>query len=148
MGVTIASLTRTVEFSAAHRYYRPDWTDEENRTAFGACANDHGHGHSYRCAVTVTGPLSADRSMILDLGDLDSILRMEIVEPLDHQHLNHAVPEFAYGSQIPTAEALAVYIWNRIEPRLPAGVTLTRVRVREDAWLHADYHGPGGPPGR
>lgn len=142
MGVTTASLTRTVEFSAAHRYYRPDWTEEENRAAFGACANEPGHGHSYRCGVTVRGPISPERSMIVDLSELDAVLREEIVDRLDHQHINHAVPEFSYGRRIPTAEALAVYLWEQIEPRLPPGVTLRRVRVEEDARLHADYEGP------
>lgn len=140
--MTTASLTRTVEFSAAHRYYRPDWSEAENRAAFGACANDPGHGHSYQCAVTVRGPISPDRSMIIDLVDLDTILREEVVDPLDHQHINHVVPEFAYGQRIPTAEAMAVYLWERIAPRLPAGISLQRVRVQEDAHLHADYHGP------
>ena len=30
------SLTRTVTFSAYHRYPVPDWSDDENRAAFGA----------------------------------------------------------------------------------------------------------------
>lgn len=137
-------LTRVVTFSAAHRYHRPEWSDERNRAAFGACANEHGHGHTYRCAVTVTGPLDPDTSMILNLDDLDEILHEEVTSPLDHQHLNHAVAEFASGRTVPTAEALAVYVWKRVRPRLPAGVRLHRVRIREDESLHADYYGPDG----
>lgn len=136
-----ASLTRTVRFSAAHRYYRPDWSEEKNRVAFGACANEPGHGHTYHCAVTIYGPVSAERGMVMDLAALDAILRAEIVEPLDHQHINHAIPEFAYGAQIPTAEMLAVYLWHRLSPRMPAGVELMRVRVEEDETLSAEYTG-------
>lgn len=134
-------LTRVVSFSAAHRYYRPDWSPERNLDAFGACANEHGHGHNYRCYVTVAGTLDADTGMITDLQELDRVLREEIVTRFDHRHINLDVPEFAYGKQVPTGEALAVFIWGRIAGRLPSGVRLVRVRVREDATLYADYEG-------
>ena len=134
-------LTRVVSFSAAHRYYRPDWSPERNAAAFGACANEHGHGHNYRCYVTVAGPLKADTGMVMDLEDLDRVLREEIVTRFDHRHINLDVPEFGYGKQVPTGEALAVFIWERIASRLPSGVRLVRVRVREDATLYADYEG-------
>ena len=48
-------LTRRVTFAAAHRYRRPDWSDERNERVFGACARPNFHGHSYVCDVTVTG---------------------------------------------------------------------------------------------
>ena len=134
-------MTRSVHFSAAHRYFRPDWSEERNRAVFGACANEHGHGHNYECSVTVSGPVPNDTGMVLDLERLDRIMHEEVVAPLDHQHLNHAVPEFAFGKTIPTAEALAVFLWRRIEPRLPDGVELRRVRIREDAHLYAEYLG-------
>jgi 6-pyruvoyltetrahydropterin/6-carboxytetrahydropterin synthase len=139
--VSRVHLTRTVHFSAAHRYYRSDWTPERNREVFGACANEHGHGHNYSCAVTVAGPLSADTSMVIGLETLDGILRRQVLDPLDHQHLNHVVPEFSTGERIPTAEALAVYVWTRVAPRLPGGVDLVRVRIEEDAHLSAEYYG-------
>ena len=80
--------------------------------------------------------------MVLDLADFDEILRDEVMTPFDHQHMNHAIAEFAYGKAIPTAEAIAVHVWRRVEKRLPSNVTLQRVRIREDRTLHADYFGP------
>lgn len=139
--MTRARLIRTVQFSAAHRYYRPEWSPEQNREAFGACANEHGHGHTYHCSVSVSGTLTGDTSMVFDLADFDAILREEVVEPLDHQHLNFVVPEFAAGTSIPTAEALAAHIWKRIEGRFPDGVTLYCVRIQEDVSLAAEYYG-------
>lgn len=82
--------------------------------------------------------------MVLDLADFDEILRDEVVTQFDHQHMNHAISAFAYGKAIPTAEAIAVYVWGRIEKRLPPTLTLRRVRIREDRTLHADYFGPDG----
>jgi 6-pyruvoyltetrahydropterin/6-carboxytetrahydropterin synthase len=134
-------LTRIVDFSAAHRYFRPDWTAERNAEVFGLCARDPGHGHNYRCAVTVAGPVSDETGMLVDLALLDRVLEEEVRRPLDHRHLNHDVPEFAYGRQIPTAEALAAWVWRAVAPRLPAGVRLHLVRIEEDPHLYAEYLG-------
>lgn len=134
-------LTRVVVFSAAHRYFRPEWSAQENANAFGACGNEHGHGHRYECHVTVAGRTDAHTAMVMDLRALDHVLREEIVDRLDHRHLNHDVPEFAFGREVPTTEALAVHIWQRLAERLPAGVQLERVRVHEDPHLYAEYDG-------
>ncbi len=136
-----ARLTRVIRFSAAHRYHRPEWSAEENARVFGLCAREHGHGHNYRCAVTVSGPIAADTGMVMNLADLDTLLDAEVRGPLDHRHLNHDVPEFADGRAIPTAEALAAYVWHRLAPRLPAGVRLAVVRIEEDDDLYAEYLG-------
>jgi len=136
-----ARLTRVTRFSAAHRYYRPDWSAEENARAFGLCAREHGHGHNYRCAVTITGSIADETGMVMDLAAFDRLLQDEVRGPLDHRHLNLDVPEFAYGRTIPTAEELAVWVWHRLEPRLPAGVRLHAVRIEEDDDLYAEYLG-------
>lgn len=136
-----AHLTRVVPFSAAHRYFRPDWTSERNQEVFGACASEHGHGHNYHCCVTVAGTVEDDTGMIMNLHDLDSILQEEVTDRFDHKFINHDVPEFAVGERIPTGEALAVYIWERIASRLPDGVWLNRVRVQEEPYLYAEYFG-------
>ncbi len=136
-----ARLTRIVPFSAAHRYYRPEWSDERNDEVFGPCAREHGHGHNYRCFVTVSGPVSDETGMLVDLTTLDGALDEEIRQPFDQRHLNHDVAEFAFGKRIPTAEALAIYVWNRLTPRLPTTVRLETVRIEEDHHLYAEYRG-------
>jgi 6-pyruvoyltetrahydropterin/6-carboxytetrahydropterin synthase len=137
----IARLTRVVSFSAAHRYHRPEWSEDENRRVFGACANPVGHGHNYGLEVTVSGPIDPVTGFCVDLGTLDGILYRVVRQPLDHQHLNHALPEFGPGRLIPSCENLAVWIWERLEPALPEGVRLVRLRLREDAGLWVDYRG-------
>jgi 6-pyruvoyltetrahydropterin/6-carboxytetrahydropterin synthase len=141
--MTTVRLTRVVGFSAAHRYYRPDWSADRNREVFGPCAGEHGHGHNYECAVTVSGPLDAETGMVINLQALDRILDEEIRSRFDHRFINHDVPEFGPGGMIPTGEHLAVYLWERISGRLPTGITLRRVRVQEDHHLYVDYYGPG-----
>jgi 6-pyruvoyltetrahydropterin/6-carboxytetrahydropterin synthase len=140
----VVSLTRTVTFSAHHRYHIPDWSDEDNRAAFGALGAAPGHGHTYRCSATVSGPLGADGT-ILDLGVLDDILQEEVIDVLDGQHVNLVIPEFAYGRLLPTCEAMAAYLFPRLARRLPEAVHLERIRLAEDATLYADCTGPADP---
>jgi 6-pyruvoyltetrahydropterin/6-carboxytetrahydropterin synthase len=142
----MAYLTRRVGFAAAHRYWRDEWPEERNRAVFGACANPHGHGHSYMLEATVEGVIDPETGFSVDLGLVDRVLREAVVEPLDHQHINHAVPEFGPGGLVPTTENLLGWAWPRIVERLPPGARLHRLRLREDEALHVDYFG-GGPGG-
>jgi len=139
--VPTVRLTRVIQFSAAHRYFRPEWTAERNTEAFGACASAHGHGHTYQCHVTVKGTPDPATAMVIDLALLDRILRDEVIERFDHRHLNHDVPEFAFGKTLPTGEALCLDIWTRVAARLPAGCALDAVRVQEEPALFAEYRG-------
>lgn len=146
--MSLAYLTRRVTFSAAHRYWRDDWSDDRNREVFGACANPHGHGHNYALEAMVAGRIDEETGFSIDLGALDRALHAAVVEPLDHRHINHAVPEFGPGGRVPTTENLLVWAWPRVRDRLPEGVRLHRLRLREDESLHVDYFGgePGSPP--
>ena len=54
--------------------------------------------------------------MVVNLTDLDRVLREEVDRPLDHKSLNQDVPEFASTS--PTAENLSVWIWKRVAARI------------------------------
>jgi 6-pyruvoyltetrahydropterin/6-carboxytetrahydropterin synthase len=139
--VTIAvSLTRTVGFHALHRLYRPDWSESRNREVFGSVADMPGHGHDYQCAVTVRGPMDGT-GMLLDLGLLDRILREEVLTPFAGKHFNLDVPAFAHGKTLPTCEAIASYVFQRIASRLPTDLVLERVRIMEDPTLYADCTG-------
>jgi 6-pyruvoyltetrahydropterin/6-carboxytetrahydropterin synthase len=135
------SLTRSVGFRATHRLYRADWSDAKNREVFGPLADPPGHAHDYVCAVSVRGPLARPMAMVMDLGELDAVLRDEVVVPLDGKNLNLDVTEFGAEGVVPTCEAIASYLFQRIAARLPAGVALERVRVMEDPTLYADCTG-------
>jgi 6-pyruvoyltetrahydropterin/6-carboxytetrahydropterin synthase len=135
------TLTRTVAFRAVHRLYRPDWSEARNREAFGPLSDPPGHPPDYHCAVTVRGPVERPMGMVMDLAELDHILQDEVVGRFDGKHLNHDVPELAEGGMLPTCEAIATQVFPRVAARLPAGVTLERVRVMEDPTLYADCTG-------
>src|SRR3954454_10959158 len=99
-------LERRYRFSASHLYRRPDWSEEENRRRFGKCANLPGHGHNYRLWVGVRGEIDPLTGFVVDLGALDKAVNEGVIERLDHQHLNSALPEFAAGGEIPSSESL------------------------------------------
>ena len=132
-------LTRRVTFAAAHRYRRPDWSEERNQRVFGLCARESYHGHSYVCDVTVTGTLDPSTGMIVDLGLIDRVLATEVRDRFDHRNINIDVPEFAEGQRIPTGEELARYIFERVERALGNGARVVRVTLAEDATLSATY---------
>jgi 6-pyruvoyltetrahydropterin/6-carboxytetrahydropterin synthase len=128
-------LTRKVEFSASHFYHNPSFSAEENRRLFGKCNNPQGHGHNYVLEVTVAGEPDPDTGMVLDLKELKDILEKEVMERMDHRHLNYEVPELA--GQIPTCENVAAVIWRLLEPKITQG-KLDRVRLYESPDLFAD----------
>jgi 6-pyruvoyltetrahydropterin/6-carboxytetrahydropterin synthase len=136
-----ASLTRRVKFAAAHRYRRPDWTQEQNERVFGLCARESYHGHTYRCDVTLSGEIDPSTGFVFDLGELDRILAAEVTGRFDHRNINTDIPEFAEGRLIPTGENLARFIYETLEAQLPPTLTLADVTVHEDDTLSASYGG-------
>jgi 6-pyruvoyltetrahydropterin/6-carboxytetrahydropterin synthase len=138
-------LTRKADFSAAHFYWNPAWSEEENQRVFGKCANRQGHGHNYTLEVTVEGAVDPVSGFVVDLKLLKEIMEREVVSVYDHRHLNHEVPEFiatATSATIPTTENIAIAIWRRLAGKIP-GAKLHRVRVYETPDLFADYFGEG-----
>ncbi|MEP6764932.1 MAG: 6-carboxytetrahydropterin synthase [Gemmatimonadaceae bacterium] len=134
------SLTRRIQFSAAHRYRRSDWSDADNVAAFGACAHVNFHGHTYTCDVTVTGPIDDVTGFVVDLGLFDLILQREVRGRFDHKNINLDVPEFGDGKLIPSGENLARFIAGVVQVALAQTTAhVLRVRVAEDATLSSTY---------
>ena len=134
---SMVQITRKVTFCAAHRYHQPAWSDERNREVFGACNNPHGHGHNYRLEVTVAGPVDPETGMVMNLTDIDAVLKREVVDVYDHRFVNHEVPGF--DRRVPTTENIALDIWDRLEAPLSIGsARLWRVRLYESDSLFAD----------
>lgn len=136
-----ASLTRRIAFAAAHRYRRPDWTNEKNEAVFGLCARESFHGHSYVCEVTISGVIDPETGFIVDLGVFDAILAEEVKSRFDHRNINLDVPEFADGKLIPSGENIARFVFTKVGERLPEGVELEKITIAEDNTLSASYSG-------
>ncbi len=91
------------------------------------------HGHSFRCEITVTGPVDPVTGWFLDFGDIESACA-PLREQLDHHYLND-VP----GLENPTSEILAAWLWERLKDRLPG---LAGITVQETCTSRCHYRGP------
>jgi 6-pyruvoyltetrahydropterin/6-carboxytetrahydropterin synthase len=120
------NLTRRVTFAAGHILARPEWDEAHNREIFGACAGDH--GHNYELEVTVSGSVDSNTGMVINLREVDRIVKERVIQDVDHRHLNRDVPWLQ--NCLPTAENVALAIWRRLDGALPPA-RLDRVRLRE-----------------
>jgi 6-pyruvoyltetrahydropterin/6-carboxytetrahydropterin synthase len=107
---------RRVNFNAAHRLYRKDWSDEKNDAIFGKCNNPNFHGHNYVMEVWIEGDIDPETGYVIDLKILKDIIKEEIVERFDHRNLNLDCSEFE--NLIPTAENIILVSWNLLRSRL------------------------------
>ncbi len=131
-------VTRRATFSASHRLHNPNLSEEKNFEVFGKCANPNGHGHNYVLEVTVGGEPNSETGYVIDLSKLKLIIKQEILDKVDHKHLNHDV-EFLRGV-IPTAENIVKAFWAILAPRIPEG-KLVSLRLRETENNIVEYRG-------
>lgn len=109
-------MTRRFHFSASHRLFRNNLSDEENLKIFGKCSNKNGHGHNYVLEVTVEGEPDSDTGYVMDLSELKQVVESELIVKVDHKNLNLDV-DFLRGV-IPTAENIVSKCWNVIESKI------------------------------
>lgn len=107
---------RKAHFNAAHRLYRKDWSFEKNESVFGLCNNPNFHGHNYELIASVTGEIDPETGYVIDVKILKDIIKTEVEDAFDHKNLNVEVEEFKDLN--PTAENIAVVIYNKIKPKL------------------------------
>ncbi len=132
-------ITRRLHFCAAHRLAWPEWSEERNRQVFGDCANANWHGHNYELEVTVAGPVNPETGYVMDLKALKELVNRRVVNDLDHRNLNLDVPWL--DGVLPSTENLAVRIWERIAPNVPAPAALDRVVLWETPRHRVEYRG-------
>lgn len=134
----MVELTQCFEFSASHRLHVPALSDDENRRIFGKCNNPSGHGHNYQVEVTVGRRNIDDTGAVLPLPAFEELVRREVIDRLDHTHLNADIPEFAQLN--PSVENIARVIWTLLNGKT-APALLRRVRVWETAKTYAEFAG-------
>lgn len=110
------TISRKAHFNAAHRLFRKDWTFEKNQAVFGKCNNPNFHGHNYDLTLSVTGQIDPETGYVMDVKLLSDMIKEEVENQFDHKNLNLDVPEFE--NLIPTAENIAVVIWQKIRKRI------------------------------
>lgn len=115
-------VSRKAHFNAAHRLYNPQWDFDQNQDVFGLCNNPNYHGHNYELIVSVTGDIDPVTGYVMDMKVLKDLIKAEVEEAFDHKNLNVEVSEFKTLN--PTAENIAVVIYNKLKPHLDSSQEL------------------------
>jgi 6-pyruvoyltetrahydropterin/6-carboxytetrahydropterin synthase len=131
-------LTKRLMFSSAHRLFNPEFSDKKNKEIFDKCNNFYGHGHNYDLEVTVKGIPDPETGYVIDLKELKDIMTEEVIEKVDHKHLNYDV-DFLQGI-IPTVENLCVIFWKILKDKLPSG-QLHKIKIHETDDSYCEYYG-------
>ena len=131
-------ITRRERFSAAHRLYKPELSDEENFKLYGLCSNPNWHGHNYVLEVVVKGKIDPGTGYLLDLSNLKKIVRKHVIEKVDHKNLNLET-DFMKGI-IPSSENIVIAIWKQLVDKIPKG-TLYSVKLYETENNYFEYKG-------
>jgi 6-pyruvoyltetrahydropterin/6-carboxytetrahydropterin synthase len=134
----IVSVTRVAHFNAAHRLHNPDWSAEKNAEVFGLCNNPSFHGHNYELHLTVRGAVDEGTGYVMDMKEIKDILEAEVLSKFDHRNLNLDVP--AFKNVNPTAENIAVIIWDIMRPFVPADFELS-VKLYETPRNYVEFNG-------
>ncbi|MFT6814824.1 MAG: 6-pyruvoyltetrahydropterin/6-carboxytetrahydropterin synthase [Sphingobacteriales bacterium] len=131
-------ITRKEHFSAAHKLFNPNWSQEKNIEVFGKCAYENFHGHNYQLHVTVKGVPDSETGYVVDLKELSRIIQREVLEKIDHRNINLDV-EFMKGIMAST-ENLVIGIWKQLEPHVKGG-TLHKIELFETERNSVEYYG-------
>ncbi len=131
------TVSKKFEFSASHRYWRDDWSEQKNKEIFGRCISPYGHGHNYELHVTVKGPVDPQTGMIINLTTLKKLVN-EIVVQFDHKFLNSDTPYFK--DRIPTTENIALTLFDLIKKKLAEvpKIRLYKIRLYERRDIYAE----------
>jgi len=128
-----------MHFSAAHRLFREEWSEDRNREVFGDCSNPNWHGHNYELDVTVEAPIDPATGFVMDLKVLRDLVEERVIADVDHRNLNLEV-DWLDGT-IPSTENLVVAMWDRLAGELPDGVELRRLVLYETPRNYVEYTG-------
>ena len=132
------TVNRHAHFNAAHRLHNPKMDSSTNKELFGKCNNEYYHGHNYELIVSVTGPVDSNTGYVVDMKWLSDLIKEKIENRLDHKNLNIQVEEFKDLN--PTAENIAIVIWNTLRNEIKEGLTL-KVTLYETPRNFVEYSG-------
>src|SRR5690606_11129204 len=133
-------ITRRERFSAAHKLFREDWSQEQNEAVFGNCSNPNWHGHNYELFVTVKGKINPETGFVIDLKRMKQIMLIHVIDKLDHKNINLDV-DFMQGKKAST-EVIAVEIFKVLKEEFTKeNVQLHAVKLYETENNYVEYFG-------
>ena len=130
------AIIRCEHFNAAHRLHNNNWSDEKNRKVFGKCNNPNYHGHNYELEVKVIGICNIDTGYVIDTKILSELIKDKVLDRFDHKNLNLDAKEFKNLN--PTAEHIAMVIYNTLRPELDESLEL-KIKLYETPRNFVEY---------
>ena len=127
---------RKEHFNAAHRLNNPNWTDQKNDEVFGKCNNPNWHGHNYELIIKLIGQPDPDTGYVYDMKELSDLIKKEVLVKFDHKNLNLDTEEFKQLN--PTAENIAVVIYNILRPKIDSSLDM-KVTLYETERNYVEY---------
>lgn len=127
---------RKEHFNAAHRLENPAWDASRNSAVFGKCNLPHYHGHNYELVIKLVGEPDPATGFVMDLKVLSDLIQEKVLVKFDHKNLNLDTEEFK--SLNPTAENIAIVIYDLLRPHIPAELEL-QVRLYETERNFVEY---------
>jgi 6-pyruvoyltetrahydropterin/6-carboxytetrahydropterin synthase len=137
-------ITRRETFNAAHKLWRPEWSDEKNQEVFGKCSNHNWHGHNFQLYITVKGVPHPETGFVMNLKVLSVLIREHIIEALDHKNLNLDVPFLE--EIMASTENMAIAIWDILDPLVQQhGGEMAKIKLIETENNFVEYYGGKEP---
>jgi len=137
-------LSRKEKFSAAHKLYNPAWSDKKNSKIYGICSNNNWHGHNYELIVTIKGDINLEDGMVINLKILSKIIKLEIIDKVDHKNLNLDVPFLK--NVITTTENVVIKFWEVLDDKIDSlgipSCKLHSIKLYETPKNFIEYYGP------
>lgn len=132
------TVSRKAHFNAAHRLFNPSWSFEKNDEVFGKCNNPNYHGHNYELIVSVRGTIDPETGYVIDMKELKDLIKEHVENPFDHKNLNLDTEDFKELN--PTAENIAVVIWNKLRAHLKDELEL-KIKLYETERNFVEFEG-------
>jgi 6-pyruvoyltetrahydropterin/6-carboxytetrahydropterin synthase len=130
------AIVRCEHFNAAHRLHNKNWSDAKNKEIFGKCNNPNYHGHNYDLEVKVIGDCDPETGYVIDTKILSDLIKDKVLDRFDHKNLNLDTQEFKDLN--PTAENIAIVIYDLLAPELASGLAL-KIKLDETPRNYVEY---------
>ena len=130
------AIVRCEHFNAAHRLHNMNWSDQKNKDVFGKCNNPNYHGHNYDLEVKVIGECDPETGYVIDTKILSDLIKKYVLDRYDHKNLNLDTQEFKDVN--PTAENIAISIYNLLKPKLASDLEL-KIKLYETPRNFVEY---------
>ena len=127
-------LTRVFRFSASHRLFIDELSDEENFAIFDKCANPAGHGHDYTAEVTMSGEIDDETGMLINRIAFEK-QAAPIIEELNYKWIDRDIPFFQ--ENVSTVENIGKYLWQKFAEIVPG--KLDNIKIWENPKSYFEY---------